>query len=70
VVPLLTRLQSTYQGQADVEEWFLWLLDHLRGRAQKSQGYGPANLVVLLRVLRGDLRGLEPRWTHPDQLQL
>src|SRR5260370_4452014 len=59
VVPLLTRLQSMYQGQADVEARFLWLLDQLRGRNQKSQGYGPANLVALLRVLRGDLRGLD-----------
>jgi WD40 repeat protein/transcriptional regulator with XRE-family HTH domain len=59
VVPLLTRLQSTYQGQADMEGRFFWLLDHLRGRDQKSQGYGPANLLLLLRVLRGDLRGLD-----------
>jgi hypothetical protein len=59
VVPLLTQLQSTYRGQADLEARFLWLLDHLRGRTQKSQGYGPANLVALLRVLRGDLRGLD-----------
>jgi WD40 repeat protein/transcriptional regulator with XRE-family HTH domain len=59
VVPLLIRLQSTYQGQADVEERFLWLLDHLRGKAQTSQGYGPANLVALLRLLRGDLRSLD-----------
>jgi len=42
-----------------VEARFLWLLDHLRGLPQTSQGYGPANLVALLRVLRGDLRGLD-----------
>src|SRR6266852_1855063 len=59
VVPLLSRLQSTYQGQADLEARLLWLLDDLRGRAQKSQGYGSANLVALLCVLRGDLRGLD-----------
>ncbi len=57
--PVLTRLQSTYQGQADLEARLLWLLDGLRGRDQKTQGYGPANLVMLLRVLRGDLRGLD-----------
>jgi len=59
VAPLLTRLESTSQGQADVEARFLWLLDHQRGRDQTSQGYGPANLVALLRLLRGDLRGLD-----------
>ena len=57
--PILARLQSASQGQADVEERLLWLLDQLRARDQASQGYGPANLVALLRVLRGDLRGLD-----------
>ncbi len=59
VVPLLTRLRSMYQGHADLEARLLWLLDHRRGLPQTSQGYGPANLVALLRVLRGDLRGLD-----------
>ena len=60
VTPLLTQLKSIYRGRTDlVEERFLWLLDKLRDRSQKSQGYGPANLVLLLRVLRGDLRGLD-----------
>jgi len=58
VVPLLSQLQSTYQGQADLEARLLWLLDDLRGLPQTSQGYGPANLLALLRVLRGDLRAL------------
>ena len=59
LTPLLTQLQSTYRGQADLEARFLWLLDDLRGWDQKSQGYGPTNLVALLRMLRGDLRGLD-----------
>jgi WD40 repeat protein/transcriptional regulator with XRE-family HTH domain len=59
VVPLLTRLQSTLRGHAEVEARLLWLLDQLRGRNQTSQGYGPANLVALLRMLRGDLHGLD-----------
>jgi hypothetical protein len=59
VVPLLSRLQSTYQGHADLQARLLWLLDDLRGLPQTSQGYGPANLVTLLRLLRGDLRGLD-----------
>jgi transcriptional regulator with XRE-family HTH domain len=59
VVPLLTQLESTSRGQADLEGRFLWLLDHLRGFPQMSQGYAPVNLVALLRLLRGDLRGLD-----------
>ena len=59
VVPLLTRLQHMLQGHADVEARLLWLLDGLRGRDQTAQGYGPANLVALLQVLRGDLRCLD-----------
>ncbi len=59
VVPLLSQLQSMYRGQANVEARLLWLLDDLRGLPQTSQGYGPANLVALLRLLRGDLRGLD-----------
>ncbi len=59
VVPLLSRLQSIDQGHADLELHLLWLIDHLRDLPQTSQGYGPANLVALLRLLRGDLRGLD-----------
>lgn len=59
VVPLLARLRSVYQGQAALEERLLWLLDDLRWRDQNIQGYGPANLVTLLRLLRGNLRGLD-----------
>src|SRR5205085_10372476 len=35
------------------------LLTRLRERAEDAQGYGPANLIVLLRALRGHLRGLD-----------
>ena len=59
LVPLLSQLQSIYQGQAALEARFHWLLDQLRDRAQQTQGYGPANLVALLRVLRGNLRDLD-----------
>ena len=59
LAPLLVRLQSAYQGQAEVERQLLTLLDALRGRAEEAQGYSPANLVALLRLLRGDLRGLD-----------
>src|SRR6266487_2870763 len=32
---------------------------NVRGQDTAAQGYGPANLVALLRLLRGDLRGLD-----------
>ncbi len=59
LAPLLARLESMYQGRAEVEGQLRAVLDALRERAEKAQGYGPANLVALLRLLRGDLRGLD-----------
>ncbi len=59
LAPLLARLESVYQGRAEVEGQLRGILDALRERAQEAQGYGPANLVALLRLLRGDLRGLD-----------
>src|SRR3989440_8357392 len=59
LAPVLARLQSVYQGRAEVEGQLRALLDGLRERAQEGQGYGPANLVALLGQLRGDLRGLD-----------
>ena len=56
--PLLTRLESMYPGQAAIETRCRWLLDQLRGQDHTSQGYGPANLVALLRLRRKDLRRL------------
>jgi WD40 repeat protein/transcriptional regulator with XRE-family HTH domain len=52
LAPLLAGLQSMYQGRAEVE-------GQLRERAEEAQGYGPANLVALLGLLRGELRGLD-----------
>jgi WD40 repeat protein/transcriptional regulator with XRE-family HTH domain len=59
LAPLLARLQSVYQGQAEAEGQLRALLEGLRGQAMEAQGYGPANLVALLRLLRGHLRGLD-----------
>jgi WD40 repeat protein/transcriptional regulator with XRE-family HTH domain len=58
VAPLLVRLQSASREPSGVEERLCFLLDQLRTWNQDAQGYGPANLVLLLRVLRGNLRGL------------
>ncbi len=59
VAPILTRLQGTYQGRAQVEKQLLALLAQLREQADYSQGYGPANLIALLRAHRGHLRNLD-----------
>jgi WD40 repeat protein/transcriptional regulator with XRE-family HTH domain len=59
LAPLLARLQSLGHSRAEVEGQLRVLLDGLRERFEEAQGYGPANLVALLRLLRGDLRGLD-----------
>jgi WD40 repeat protein len=59
VTPLLTLLHATYHGHVDAEARLLTLLDQLRTHGQQAQGYGPANLVALLRARRGHLRGLD-----------
>ena len=53
--PIVQRLQT--QGAA--EQRLLGLLEGWRGRPLAEQGYGPGNVINLLRLLRGDLRGLD-----------
>jgi WD40 repeat protein/transcriptional regulator with XRE-family HTH domain len=57
--PILTLLENTYLDQTEMERHLLTLLAQFRSRPSNSQGYGPGNLVTLLRLLRGDLRGLD-----------
>jgi hypothetical protein len=59
LAPLLAHLQSIYPRRTEVEEQLLSLLDELREWADYAQGYGPANLMALLRLLRGHLKGLD-----------
>lgn len=59
VLPLLTLLHATYPDFEEVEARLLALLDQLRQHGPLVQGYGPANLVALLRGQRGHLRGLD-----------
>ncbi len=59
MTPLLARLQNAALRPTSVEEVLQSLLDQLRRRAQEAQGYGPANLVALLREQRGHLRSLD-----------
>src|SRR6266566_262972 len=53
VTPLLAQLRKVFRGRAEVERNLLALLDQLRVQETDAQGYGPANLLVLLRELRG-----------------
>jgi WD40 repeat protein/transcriptional regulator with XRE-family HTH domain len=57
--PILALLQNSYFDQTEVEQHLLALLAQFRSRPGNSQGYGPGNLVTLLRLLRGDLRALD-----------
>src|SRR5207244_1277915 len=55
---MLGRLAG-HEGREGSERRLLALLDDWRGRPRAEQGYGPGNVVNLLRLLRGDLRGLD-----------
>jgi WD40 repeat protein/transcriptional regulator with XRE-family HTH domain len=59
VTPILADLRSAYPVRAAVEEQLLALLGQQRERDDYAQGYGPANLLALLRMLRGHLRSLD-----------
>ncbi len=59
VAPILLRLQSAGWGSEAVQERLQRLLGQLRGRNPQAQGYGPTNLIMLLRGLRGHLRRLD-----------
>jgi WD40 repeat protein/transcriptional regulator with XRE-family HTH domain len=59
LAPLLTRLQTASRGYADVEAQMCALLNEMRNWPENAQGYGPTNLLALLCMLRGNLRGLD-----------
>jgi WD40 repeat protein/transcriptional regulator with XRE-family HTH domain len=59
VAPLLERLQAMSPGHSSLEAELIALLDRLRSLPEDVQGYGPANLLALLRRQRGDLHGLD-----------
>jgi WD40 repeat protein/transcriptional regulator with XRE-family HTH domain len=56
--PILDRLSARY-AEAGTESHLLALLDGWCGRPASEQGNGPGNVVNLLRLLRGHLRGLD-----------
>jgi WD40 repeat protein/transcriptional regulator with XRE-family HTH domain len=59
VTPLLARLRSAWPESSAIPARLLALLGPLRGQSDEYQGYAPANLLTLLRALRGDLSGLD-----------
>ena len=65
--PILERVVARSGGRRAAEQRLLALLDHLRDRPTEEQGYGPGNLVNLLRLLRGDLRGADLSGLHLRQ---
>ena len=58
-VPVLAHLRDTYIQQSRLEAHLLALLKQISVQTDAEQGYAPANLVVLLRLLRGNLRKLD-----------
>jgi WD40 repeat protein/transcriptional regulator with XRE-family HTH domain len=56
--PIVQRLNARF-SDAGAQQRLLDLLNGWRGRPAAAQGYGPGNVVNLLRLLRGDLRGLD-----------
>ena len=59
VAPLLAQLRKAYPQRAALEEQLFALLSQLRARADYAQGYGPANVLALLRQHWGHLRGVD-----------
>ncbi|HZO28667.1 MAG TPA: helix-turn-helix domain-containing protein [Chloroflexota bacterium] len=57
--PIVERLVTTCRSAQAADQRLLDLLDAQRGRPFDDQGYGPGNLVNLLRLLRGDLKGVD-----------
>ena len=59
VQPLLERLRAELGANAQVEAHLLRLLAQFRTEDAATQGYGPANVITLLKALQGHLRGLD-----------
>src|SRR5256886_2666067 len=59
VFPLLARLRAELGANTEVEAHLLRLLSRFRSENAATQGYGPANVITLLKALRGHLRGLD-----------
>lgn len=67
---LLQRLLATLRDPAAVEQRLQTLLASWRGQPHSAQEYGPGNVVNLLRLLRGDLKGQDFSNLYLRQLYL
>jgi hypothetical protein len=59
--PVLDRLGALLGNRQEVERRLIELCDQFRRRPRQEHGYGPGNVVNLLRLLCGDVRG----WACP-----
>jgi transcriptional regulator with XRE-family HTH domain len=59
VRPLIERLRAELRQDVLIEETLLRLLEQFRTEDAATQGYGPANVISLLKELRTHLRGLD-----------
>lgn len=57
-MPILQRVTAEH-GISGTEQRLAGLLDSWRAKPAGEHGFGPGNVVNLLRLLRGDLRGLD-----------
>ena len=57
--PIVEQLVATRGSAWAAELRLVGLLDGQRGREMDDQGYGPGNIVNLLRLLRGHLKGVD-----------
>ena len=60
VTPILARLRASLPEPSAIEACLLALLEPLRGQSDEVQGYAPANLLALLRTVRGCLLYTSP----------
>lgn len=60
--PLLQRLAVVCGSQDAAEQRLLRMLEGWRNQPHEQHGYGPGNVVNLLRLQRGDLRDLDMRF--------
>jgi WD40 repeat protein/transcriptional regulator with XRE-family HTH domain len=58
-MPIIAHVQSAFPKNNRVDEHLLALLQHFRTQPHTAQGYAPANIITLLRVIRRHLRGID-----------
>jgi WD40 repeat protein len=57
--PLLRRVLGASVSRVKTEHSLLAILEEFRARPREEHQFGPGNVINLLRLLRGDLRGLD-----------